>query len=171
MTKIAGSGSISHRHGSADPDPPQNVMDPQHCQKPDYYSDFPLSLLNLMENRKWRDMCMRRCSEWRTRGSQRRCGWAGRGDPSASPSSGEVIILVCLSEQETRLVISITHPDHGSLIFVKTPNPKCRLCWCLIEFTDWRYSQSCWYFRPLLRTSAPLALSPVHPCVNKYRSI
>ncbi len=30
MTKIAGSGSISHRHGSADPDPdpPQNVMDP-----------------------------------------------------------------------------------------------------------------------------------------------
>jgi hypothetical protein len=35
MTKIAGSGSISQRHGSADPDPdpdpPQNVMDPEHC--------------------------------------------------------------------------------------------------------------------------------------------
>ncbi len=37
MTKIegaeSGSGSISQRHGSADPDPdpPQNVMDPQHC--------------------------------------------------------------------------------------------------------------------------------------------
>ncbi len=30
MIKIAGSGSISQRHGSADPDPPQNVMDPQH---------------------------------------------------------------------------------------------------------------------------------------------
>jgi hypothetical protein len=36
MTKISGSGSesgsgsISQRHGSADPDPPQNVMDPQH---------------------------------------------------------------------------------------------------------------------------------------------
>jgi hypothetical protein len=29
--KIAGSGSISQRHGSADPDPYQNVMDPQHC--------------------------------------------------------------------------------------------------------------------------------------------
>jgi hypothetical protein len=28
MTKIT--GSISQRHGSADPDPPQNVMDPQH---------------------------------------------------------------------------------------------------------------------------------------------
>ncbi len=45
MTKIAGSGSafgsesgsISQRHGSADPypdpDPPQNDMDPQHAQK------------------------------------------------------------------------------------------------------------------------------------------
>jgi hypothetical protein len=35
MTKMAGSGSgsIRQRHGSADPDPPQNVMDPQHCMK------------------------------------------------------------------------------------------------------------------------------------------
>jgi hypothetical protein len=34
MTKIEGSaGSISQRHGSADPDPDprQNVMNPQHC--------------------------------------------------------------------------------------------------------------------------------------------
>ncbi len=33
MTKIAGSGSISQSHGSADPDPDpyQNVMDPEHC--------------------------------------------------------------------------------------------------------------------------------------------
>ncbi len=37
MAKIAGSGSasgsgsISQRHGSADPDPHQNVMDPEHC--------------------------------------------------------------------------------------------------------------------------------------------
>jgi hypothetical protein len=35
MTKIAGSGSISQRHGSADPDPdpPENVTDPQHCMQ------------------------------------------------------------------------------------------------------------------------------------------
>jgi hypothetical protein len=37
MKKIA--GSISQRHGSADPnpdpDPHQNVMDPQHCGKGD----------------------------------------------------------------------------------------------------------------------------------------
>jgi len=33
MMKIEGSasGSISQRHGSADPDPHQNVMDPEHC--------------------------------------------------------------------------------------------------------------------------------------------
>ncbi len=24
---------------------------------------------------------------------------------------------------------------------INTPNPICRLCWCLIEFIDWRYSQ------------------------------
>jgi hypothetical protein len=32
----SGSGSISQRHGSADPDldPHQNVMDPQHCPEP-----------------------------------------------------------------------------------------------------------------------------------------
>ncbi len=35
MTEKAGSGSICQRHGSADPDPdpPQNVMDWQHCCK------------------------------------------------------------------------------------------------------------------------------------------
>ncbi len=43
-------------------------------------------------------------------------------------------------------------------ITIKTPNPKCRLYWCLIEFIDWIYSQSqsCWYFRPLFWTVAPL---------------
>ncbi len=47
-------------------------------------------------------------------------------------------------------------------ITIKTPNPKCRLYWCLTEFVDWRYSQLCWYFRPLLWTSAPLIFSLVH---------
>jgi hypothetical protein len=40
--KIEGSGSGSitggQRHGSADPDPHQNVMDPQHCWM--QYSNF-----------------------------------------------------------------------------------------------------------------------------------
>ncbi len=43
MTKIAGSGgsesgSISQRHGSPDPDPPQNVMDPQNWCKVNWRS-------------------------------------------------------------------------------------------------------------------------------------
>jgi len=44
--------------------------------------------------------------------------------------------------------------DEGT---IKTPNPKCRLYWCLIEFIDWRYSQS-----------APPPPPPLPPCVNKY---
>ncbi len=51
MTKIAGSGSgsISQRHGSADPDPhpPQNIMDPQHCFYSFYSLQCQLRLLHL----------------------------------------------------------------------------------------------------------------------------
>jgi hypothetical protein len=46
MTKIAGSGSISQRHGSADPDPDpdphQNVMDPQHWEN---YNTFTQKII------------------------------------------------------------------------------------------------------------------------------
>jgi hypothetical protein len=43
MTKIAGSGFISQRHGSADPDPDphQNVIDPQHCTIENSKKIFP----------------------------------------------------------------------------------------------------------------------------------
>jgi hypothetical protein len=40
MTKISGSGSISQRHGSADPDPYQNVMDLQQCISGKIISDL-----------------------------------------------------------------------------------------------------------------------------------
>jgi hypothetical protein len=53
-------------------------------------------------------------------------------------------------------------------ITIKTPNPKCRLYWCLIEFIEWRYNQSCWYFRPLLRTSSLVHPPPPLHCVKKY---
>ncbi len=39
VTKIAGSGSIRQRHGSVDPDPLQNVMDPEHWWLPLVTSD------------------------------------------------------------------------------------------------------------------------------------
>ncbi len=50
MTKIAesGSGFISQRHGSADPDPLQNVMDPEHWRQPiGFYSNRDLRRLDL----------------------------------------------------------------------------------------------------------------------------
>ena len=45
------SGSISQRHGSADPDPdpPQNVMDPQHCLKsPRLPENYTVAVLQLV---------------------------------------------------------------------------------------------------------------------------
>ncbi len=61
-------------------------------------------------------------------------------------------------------------------ITIKTPNTKCLFYWCLIEFIDWRYSQSCWCFRPLLKLTPLYLLSsspppPPLPCENMYRSI
>jgi hypothetical protein len=45
IAKIAGSGSISQRHGSADPDPYQNVTDPQHYfREPKSYKNKLLML-------------------------------------------------------------------------------------------------------------------------------
>ncbi len=38
------------------------------------------------------------------------------------------------------------HQVVDQITIIKTPNPKCRLCWCLIEFINCRY----WYFRPAL---------------------
>ncbi len=55
-------------------------------------------------------------------------------------------------------------------ITIKTPNPKCRLQWCLIKFKDWRYSQSYWYFLPLFLTGSSTP-PPTFPCENKYRGM
>ncbi len=43
-------------------------------------------------------------------------------------------------------------------ITIKTPNPKCRLYWCLIEFIDWRYSMLVFISTPLFKYF-PLASS------------
>ncbi len=79
-----------------------------------------------------------------------------------APACMEVSQILCSSKS---LMDQIT---------IKTPNHNFCLYWCLIDFIDWRYSQSCWYFRPLLWTSAPLSFSLVHllpsplSCMNKY---
>ncbi len=46
---------------------------------------------------------------------------------------------------------------------------KCRIYWCLIEFIDWRYSHSCWYFRTSFVNNCPsnlLSGSPPPPKVK-----
>ncbi len=50
--------------------------------------------------------------------------------------------------------------EHG-LFSCKDTKTKCRLYVCLIEFIDWRYSQSCWYFLP----------SFVNYCVPLYSNL
>ncbi len=47
--------------------------------------------------------------------------------------------------------------------------------WCLIEFIDWGYSQSCWYFRPaffVLASRSPLLPrgSAFTTCTNKVKA-
>ncbi len=52
------------------------------------------------------------------------------------------------------------------LINHKDTKTKSRLYWCLIEFIVWRYSQSCWYFRPSFVNFCPsnlLSRSPLPP--------
>jgi hypothetical protein len=48
----ARSGSTSQRYGSGDPDPHQNVMDPQHCMTPKH---LLTSLLNCPADELWGD--------------------------------------------------------------------------------------------------------------------
>jgi hypothetical protein len=58
------------------------------------------------------------------------------------------------------------------LINYKDTKAKCRrLNWCLIEFIDWRYSQSCWYFRPSFVNFYPSNLPNPFPKskYSKYR--
>jgi hypothetical protein len=51
-------------------------------------------------------------------------------------------------------------PKHG-LINYKETKTKCRLYWYLIEFIDWRYYQSCfWYFRPNFLIHSPPSPAP-----------
>jgi hypothetical protein len=76
-----------------------------------------------------------------------------------------------LSENSMAYTLHYSIWQTMDLITIKTPNAKCRLCWCLIEFIGWRYSQSCWYFRLDLWTVAHLTFSlfsspPPLPCVK-----
>jgi hypothetical protein len=46
--------------------------------------------------------------------------------------------LLCYKRTKVARTFRVLSMDQ---ISIKTPNPKCRLYWRLIEFIDWRYSQ------------------------------
>jgi hypothetical protein len=64
---------------------------------------------------------------------------------------------------DSKLVLSFTilaerRVLHHGLINYKVTKIKYRLYWCSIEFIDWRYFQSCWYFRPSFVKCCPSTL-------------
>ncbi len=64
------------------------------------------------------------------------------------------------------------HYKHGLNNYKDIKTKKCRLYWCLIEFIDWRYSQSCWYFLPSFVNYCPsnlLSGSPPPFPKSKYK--
>ncbi len=76
----------------------------------------------------------------------------------AAPDSfvlGMVLKLDCAElGKQTRghklIIRGAEYKNHGPNIYsIKTPNPKCCLYWCLIEFIQTEDTVS-WYFRPLL---------------------
>ncbi len=79
------------------------------------------------------------CSAW----CRWTCVWTATVRSTSTPPSSLWSAPHSISWQEW-----IQHAIHQ--IAKKTPTPKCRLYLCLIWFIDWRYSQSCWYFRLLL---------------------
>ncbi len=97
-------------------------------------------------------------------------GLCGRGRPLLPPPPGAPPAHGTEPSPPAHHQSSVHTMDQISM---KTPNLKCRLHWSFLEFIDWRYSRSCWYFWPFLWTSAPLTFSLVHlpsppSCVNKY---
>ncbi len=74
-----------------------------------------------------------------------------------------LLSVICIKSGDSALqAIQHLFQDHWIVdsgpIYYKTPNPKCRLYCCLIEFIDQRYSQSCWYFRPVFFNFCPSSL-------------
>ncbi len=54
LAKIPGSGSVSQRYGSADPDPYQNIMDPQHWSERIGLTSMMHGRMLVSENSYWK---------------------------------------------------------------------------------------------------------------------
>ncbi len=107
--------------------------------------------------------------------SQRRSIWSWPASPSGQSSESSLTSSTgagpTSASTTTCRRVSGTSVVPWTKYIYKTPNPKCRLYWCLIV---WRYSQSWYYFRPALWSIAPLTFflisSPPSPlaCVDEY---
>jgi hypothetical protein len=76
---------------------------------------------------------------------------------SLFPPRESLVVTSRLGTGNSRTFFYGVHERHGQINHIDT-EPKCRQLTklpckkpygrCLLEFADWRYSQSCWYFRP-----------------------
>ncbi len=75
----------------------------------------------------------------------------GRGNRGFWLCDVAILVMYCIDAPQmivtqpvyrTALPFSILNGFPMDQIIIKTPNLKFRLYWCLIEFIDWRYSQS-----------------------------
>ncbi len=69
----------------------------------------------------------------------------------------------CLGRTYGQLATPVEAISQGPNIYKDTKPLNVCLYWYFIEFIDWRYSQSCLYFLPLLWTCVPLTFSLVPP--------
>jgi hypothetical protein len=82
---------------------------------------------------------------------------SGSATLASAEERGWECYCVCVEERghqedmvQTYKTVTGTDKVMNQITIKKTPNSTCRLYWCWIEFIDWSYSQSRWYFRPLL---------------------
>ncbi len=106
MIKIEGSGSISQKHGSADPDLHQNVMDPQHR----------LPVINRLNNKgKW-SLLITGGGFW----SQTDCGRQVSSSVSGSSASsdkkgkGQIISRLVPTSDRQGFGSAFIQPEHRS---------------------------------------------------------
>jgi hypothetical protein len=85
-------------------------------------------------------------------------------------AAGQVLLI---AHHQQRRVSQPFVPAIDQITIMTTPNAKCRLYWCLVEFIDWRYIHvgiSTCFVNYCPSTFFPVHLLPPFLC-ERYRSI
>jgi hypothetical protein len=118
MTKVAESGSISQRHGSADPDPSQNVMDPQHWLQW-YKSTDPYPYQSVTVSLFYNIYSYSFCSgPSRAEQGKANAGGATQDLHTRGEAQGTFTIRLLLMGEARDIRIEITHNDNPLLFSV-----------------------------------------------------